>query len=189
VGRRAECAFLHIAVARGWQPASGQGDLNEAGAIKSERGLAAPQVGRAGKSPGNSNKIALVVADRFKMRRWHVTARWRDRQAIFNASNGERGAKRQRFERRQSDRWPRENKRAPRRKFKGPARAGAGQGPGREPGGLGGRGKAGPGPGLGMRGVNHDALALERLGIERRVGPRLTAKRRLRRNDLHNAAL
>ena len=186
--RRSQRRFLHVAVARACDAAGGQRDLDEPRAIETERGLAAPQIGRAEKALGDRDEVRFVLVERRKVRGRHVGAGWRHRHAILDARDGEARAERQRFERRQFDRRTGKHKRAQRRHLVRRRRAGRRQRVFRQPADITVGGELTPGPALAVRIVDRDALALERFGFERRVRPRLAAQRRLRLDDFADAA-
>src|SRR6266404_178040 len=119
------------------------------------------------------------------MPRRHVAACRGHRKRRLDARDGEPRAERQRLERRQLDRWAREYERAQRRDF--------------VRGGRSRRAKRARGqkshiavslelaarPAF-LRLIDDDALALERLGVERRVGGGRLAQRCDRLGDLKN---
>ena len=72
IDRCAKRALLHVAVARAWHAASRKRDLDKAGTVEPEHGLAAPQIRRADKALRDGDKIALILIDGRKMRRRHV---------------------------------------------------------------------------------------------------------------------
>ena len=107
---------------------------------------------------------------------------------IVYPGNMERSAERQRFDERQFDRGPGKNQCAQRRDFMGRRGARRRQRRARQPADMIVVGKLAPGPTFVIGVIDRDALTLECLGIEPRVGPRLAAKRRLRCNHLHRPA-
>ena len=116
---RAERRLLHVAVARAHHAARRERDLHQTRAIKTERGLATPQIGRAEKPFRHRDEIRLVIADRLEMRGRHIASALRHREAILDTDNSKLRAERQRFERRQLDRRPGKHQRPQRGDFVG----------------------------------------------------------------------
>src|SRR4029077_7655028 len=126
--RRAERGFLHVAIARADAARGGERDLDEARAIETERGLAAPQIRHAEKALRHGDEIRLDAIERREMRTRYIGARAGPGQALVDPRDREPRAERQRLERRQLDRRARESERAQRCHFMSWWATGGGQG-------------------------------------------------------------
>src|SRR5262249_3291982 len=184
----AERVLLHGAVARAGNAARAERDLQEARAVEAERRLAAPQIGRAQEALGDRDEIAFFAVDGNEMACRNVAAGGGDREHVLAACDGEPASEREPLERRQLDRRPREHQRAQRRDLVGrrgtrSAQRARGQ-EARIAVGL----ELAPRPAF-LDLVHGHALALERLGVERRIGGGRLAQRRRRLGDFVKLAL
>ncbi len=187
--RRSERRLLHVAVARAGDAAGGERNLHETRTVEPERGLAAPQIGHAEKALGDRDEIAFVIAERREMCRRHIGAARRHRHAIGDARDSKRCAERQRLDGRQFDRRAGKRESPQRRDLVRRRSARGRERIRRQPADIIVGRELAPGKAFRVGVVDRDALALERFGVERRIGPRLAAERRLRLDHFHDAAL
>src|SRR6266700_2948816 len=78
--RGAECALLHVAVAWAGHPACRERELQQAGAVETKAGLAAPQIRHAEKPLGDGDEVWLAGVGRLEMTRRHKAVAVRHRQ-------------------------------------------------------------------------------------------------------------
>src|SRR5439155_23424096 len=95
--RRAERAFLHVAVARAGDTASRERNLNEAGAVEAKTRPAAPEIGHAEKFFGNGDEVRLVAIKRHNMAPGHMAAGGRHRKNRVAARDRDPATERERL--------------------------------------------------------------------------------------------
>ena len=176
--RSAEAVLLHVAVARAAGAGGVQRHLDEAGAIDAEAALAAPEIGRAGKSFGDRHEIILhdVEAADMPLRKVPALAGYGER-AVF-ADDRHPCADRQRLDRRQLDRRTRERERPQRRDLVRRCGHWLCQRGIRNPADIAVAVQLAPGKAFAVAVVDRDALALQRLRRQHGIHRRRPAQRR-----------
>src|SRR5215813_11731107 len=178
----AERLLLHGAVARAGNSARAERDLQEARTVEAERRLAAPQIGRSQEALGDRDEIAFMAVDGNEMARRYVAAGGRDRERVLAACDGAPASEREPLERRQLDRRSREHQRAQRSDLVGRRRTRSAQRARGQEARIAVGLELAPRPAF-LDLVHGHALALERLGVERRIGGGRMAQRRRRLDD------
>ena len=141
------------------------------------------------KSFGDRHEIVVVRLNLRKMPRGNKSATRRHGEALVHARDRKPRAERQRLDRRLLDVGGRENQRAQRRDFVRRRAHRLGERVRRQPADIAVGFELPPAPAFAGRLVDRHALALERLGVERRFVRGRAAQRRLRRRSLRARCL